>query len=335
MAVKIVRQSHPRTRASYPALLLRQNQQRFYFATIPVDDLYPFVFVSRRDEDPQDGFQRALNEDRADDIARYLSSGRGSIPTNIVLSAQENAGLTYDRRTKSILFSRVSSAFLVLDGQHRLWGYQKCKTRHRVPVAVYSGLTRADETRLFIDINTTQRGVPAALLLDIKQLARIEDERELILRSWFDQLKRDPKSSLAGKLSPAKSVTGKISRVTFNSSIGPVLQSTTALELDNDGRYRLIRNYINAFESELVEKKQITRSAYLQAMFEVFDEVVRAAIAKHANAKEESLREVIRPLTKIDLSSARGGQTRVSKTAIASAFKAALRDTVSISEEML
>src|SRR2546423_1352006 len=76
---------------TYPALLLSQNKHRFYFATIPVDDLFAHCFVSRRHSDPVGGFQRALNSDRADDIARYLASGSGSIPTNIVLSAQPEA----------------------------------------------------------------------------------------------------------------------------------------------------------------------------------------------------------------------------------------------------
>ena len=210
-------------RISYPALLLTQNAHRFYFSTIKVDDLFPSCFVSRRGEDPDIGFQRALNEARAEDIARYLASGTGSIPSNIVLSAQENSDFRYERRTKSISFLPAKSAFLVLDGQHRLWGYQKCSVRHRVPVAIYDGLDRAAEARLFIDINTTQRGVPAALLLDIKELAQIESTKEQTLRGLFDRLNDDSESPLVGKLSPSQSITGKISRVTFNRALGPAL----------------------------------------------------------------------------------------------------------------
>ena len=134
--------SVPTTPPSYPALLLAQNQHRFYFFTIPVEDLFPYCFVARRGEDPIRGFQRSLNEDRADDIAVYLSSGTGSIPSNIVLSAQPRSRFRYSNRSKSVSFDRIPEAFLVLDGQHRLWGYQKCKVRHRVPVAVYQNLTR-------------------------------------------------------------------------------------------------------------------------------------------------------------------------------------------------
>ena len=119
----------PTKRISYPALLVVQNERRFYFATIPVDALFPSCFVARRDEDPLAGFQRALNEPRADDIAKYLAEGNGSIPSNIVLSAEDNADFRYNGKTKSLSFVVVPSAFLVLDGQHRLW----CNGSQRMP----------------------------------------------------------------------------------------------------------------------------------------------------------------------------------------------------------
>ena len=320
---------------TYPALLMVQNAHRFYFATIPVDDLFPYCFVSRRSEEPRAGFQRTLAESRADDIASYLRSGTGSIPTNIVLSAQSDASFTYTRRTKSITFTRTQRAFLVIDGQHRLWGYQKCKKRHRVPVAIYDGLDRAQEARLFIDINTNQRGVPAALLLDIKQIAEIESMREQILRDIFDRLSSDPSSPLVGKLSPAKSIAGKISRVTFNKSVGAVLDAGVIQGMDNDGRYRLVLNYLNAFDAELTDKKMLVRSAFFEAVFELFDEVVRVTISAHGNAKPISLALVIRPLAQIDFSSALGGRTTLTKKALTNLMQTTLRQTIRISEDML
>jgi DGQHR domain-containing protein len=104
-------------RISLPGLLVTQNKHRFYFATIPVDALFPSCFVTRRDEEPVAGFQRALNESRAADIARYLADGSGSIPSNIVLSAQEIADFSYTNKTKSVSFRPNPRAFLVLAGR--------------------------------------------------------------------------------------------------------------------------------------------------------------------------------------------------------------------------
>jgi len=325
----------PGKAASYRALLISQNGRRFYFATIPVEELFPWCFVARRDEDPLAGFQRALNESRADDISKYLSQGTGSIPSNIVLSAQANAHLKYTARAGSISFTPLPGSFLVLDGQHRLWGYHKCPIKHRVPVAIYSGLTRAEEAKLFIDINTTQRGVPAALLLDIKQIAEIESQKEQLLREYFDRLNSDPKSPVVGKLSAAKSLTGRISRVTFNRAVSSALSGGVLLGADADFRYRLILNYLNPFDAELSDKRLLVRSAYFEAVMEVLDEVVRSTIAIHSNAKQESLQKTIRPLARLNFSSGAGGRALPTKKAIVSSLQATLRQSVSLSEDML
>ncbi len=316
---------------SYPALLLSQNRHRFYFSTIPVDDLFPSCFVARREEDPQQGFQRALSEARAEDISKYLAAGNGSIPTNVVLSSQPEAALQYNTRSKTISFSRVPRAFLVLDGQHRLWGYAKCRVKHRVPAAIYEGLSRAEEARLFIDINTNQRGVPAALLLDIKQLAEIENERESLLRSLFDRLQTDSQSSLNGKLSPASSAPNRISRVAFNRSINTALNSEVVRSLATEDIYRLLRNYVNAFDAELSEKNTLTKASYFEAIFEMFDEVVRATMTSSNNVKQASLQDTIRAIAKLDFS----GRGKLTKKGYTDLMQAAFRKGVALSADML
>ena len=316
---------------SYPALALAQNKHRFFFSTIPVQDLFPCCFVARRDEDPDEGFQRVLTESRAEDISKYLSAGSGSIPTNVVLSAQPDANLAYNSRSKTVSFNRVKGSFLVLDGQHRLWGYAKCPIQHRVPVAIYEGLSRAEETKLFIDINTTQRGVPAALLLDIKQLAAMESGKEGLLRELFDKLQVDPQSPLHGKLSPAKSVTDKISRVTFNRAIGTALNSDIMRSLKTEDSYRLIRNYISAFEAELSDSTALVRANYFEAIFEMFDEVLRATMTSHGQVKQQSIQESIRPIAKIDFS----GRGKLTKKNFTDLMQSTFRRRVALSSDML
>jgi DGQHR domain-containing protein len=316
---------------SYPALLLSQNKHRFYFCTVPVDDIFSRCFVARREEDSVLGFQRALSEPRADDISRYLSAGNGSIPTNVVLSAQTEAELQYNARSKTISFSRVPRAFLVLDGQHRLWGYSKCPVKHRVPVAIYEGLTRADEAKLFIDINTNQRGVPSALLLDIKQLAQMESTKEAMLRTLFDKLQTDSESAICGKLSPARSAPNRISRVTFNRGVGTALNSEVVRGLTLDEIQRLLRNYVNAFEAELPEKGMIVKANYFEAILDMFDEVLRATMLQHSNLKQKSIQMIIRPITKLDYT----GRGKLTKNGYTDLMRAAFRKSVAVSADML
>jgi hypothetical protein len=99
--------------------------------------------------------------------------------------------------------------------------------------------------------------------------------------------------------------------------------------MDSDERYRLVLNYLNAFDAELDSKKLLVRSAFFESMFEIFDEVVRATVTATGNAKQEALQETVRLIAKVNYT----GTT--SKKGIVSAMQTALRKTVQISGDML
>jgi DGQHR domain-containing protein len=136
----------------YSVSLVTQGRHRFYTLTMPSDVLAKTCFVSTRYDDPDIGFQRILDKKRAAEIAAYIDNGLGTIPTSIVLSAQPDAELRVIGKGKTLEFQNTRKAFLILDGQHRVYGFSLAKTGLRVPVVVYNGLSRKDESRLFIDI---------------------------------------------------------------------------------------------------------------------------------------------------------------------------------------
>lgn len=324
--------------ASYPAMPLVQNGQRFFLLSVPVQDLYPYCFVTRRLEDPVDGFQRTLSEDRANAIARYLENSKGSIPTNVVLSAQPEARLIYRSGPKTLKFQRVQKAFLVLDGQHRLFGYSRTnrKLGLRVPVAIYENLSRQEEAALFIDINTTQRGVPASLLLDIKQLADREQAHETALRYLFDGLKSDADSPLNGKLSSAEAVRGKISRVTFNRGAKDIIENSVVTKLGPSKQLELVRNYFSALEQSLDDRELLFKSVYFEAFCALFPEVLRLSYAQFNNYKLASMAEVLAPLENVDVSSlAIGGRTKLTKSAIVPVLLTAISGHVEVTDDMV
>lgn len=231
--------------------LVRQGEHRFYSLTLPSELLAETTFVIARDEDPIKGFQRELDEKRAREIAAYIDSGR-TIPNSIVLSAQPEAELLYDRVRKSLSFNDIRKAFLIIDGQHRVFGFMHAKKAFRVPVVIYDGLSRRDETRLFIDINSKQKGVPAELLLDIKKLAEYEKTEDELLREIYDSFLHDTTSSLYGKLSPASKAPGKISRSVFNTALKPLVRAfggKTPSEI-----YEILNAYFAAFTAGVLAK---------------------------------------------------------------------------------
>ena len=146
---------------SYTAVLLTQGNHRFYTLAMPSEVLAETCVVDPRVKNPLDGFQRLLDKKRAQDIADY--SGFGTIPSSIILSAQPEAKLQYVRKARTLRFRKTSRSFLIIDGQHRVYGFHLAKETLRVPVVIYNNLSRAEECRLFIDINTKHRPVPPEL----------------------------------------------------------------------------------------------------------------------------------------------------------------------------
>jgi DGQHR domain-containing protein len=207
---------------SYAARLIIQGTHRFFTLTMPSDVLAETCVVDTREENPDDGFQRVLDPKRAQEIADYIDTGFGTIPCSIVLSAQTEAKLDYSSRTQVLSFRKTPRAFLILDGQHRVFGFKKANARLRVPVVIYNGLRKAEEARLFIDINTKQRPVPNELLLDIKRMAETETDVEALLRDVFDLFAKEKTSPLLGLMSPSTRSRGKLSRVTFNTALRPI-----------------------------------------------------------------------------------------------------------------
>lgn len=92
-----------------------------------------------------------------------------------------------------------------------------------------------------------------------------------------------------------------------------------------------MRNFINAFDAELPEKGTLVRANYFEAIFEMFDEVVRATMRTQQNLKQTSLQEAIRPITKLDYT----GRGKLTKKEYVELMQAAFRQSVSVSADML
>jgi DGQHR domain-containing protein len=282
----------------FSSSLVTQGSHRFYTLTMPSDILAECSYVSNRFDDPEEGFQRRLDKKRASEIADYIDSGFGTIPSAVVLSAQSAAELKDLGRGKTVQFKVGPKSFLVLDGQHRVYGFSLAKTALRVPVVIYNGLSRAEEARLFIDINTKQRPVPNELLLDIKALAKDEGDDERLLREVFDEFYGNPNSALLGKLSKASKAGKRISRVTFNLAAKPLIPVFSGR--DAGEVYTALNGYLIAVVHGLMQigvQESLTNPTVFRAFMYVFTEAAQRVsdrFGKDYTAKNFS--EVMRPV---------------------------------------
>ena len=269
-------------RQSFTASLLTQGKHRFFTLSMPSDVLADTCVVEPRNEDPEKGFQRSLDEKRARDIANYIDAGMGTIPTSIVLSAQAEANLQYRRTARTLSFEKHPRAFLILDGQHRVYGFRLAKTGIRVPVVIYNGLSRTEEARLFMDINTKQRPVPNELILDIKRLAETESNSEALMRDVFDLLEKNVDSPLLSLMSSSERRKGKISRVTFNSAMKAIYDSFTGASAEYV--YNVLSAYLLCCKSGLREHKLeqlIANPTMFKALMLLFPTVAERVNDRH------------------------------------------------------
>ena len=256
--------------------LITQGKYKFYSLTLDSDLLAKICFVTTREEDPKTGFQRVLDKKRAKEIADYIDSGLGTIPNSIILSAQPEANLQLIKNRKILEFTEKPGSFLVLDGQHRVYGFSLSESKLRVPVVIYNNLTRQEESRLFIDINTKQRPVSNELLLDIKRIAEYETDSEHLIMEIFDLFNERTDSPLLGLMSPAKKSTTKLTRVTFNAALNPLFKIFQ--EKETEEIYGIIKNYIHAFIaclSRINAEQTITRPTVFRAAMQLFKSVVK------------------------------------------------------------
>jgi DGQHR domain-containing protein len=275
-------------RLRYSTSLVTQGSHRFFTLTMPSDVLANCCFATSREENPKTGFQRVLDEKRAQEIADYMDLGFGTIPSSIVLSAQPVADLQAIGRGKTIEFTFDPHSFLIIDGQHRVYGFSKAKTKLRVPVVVYNGLNKQQESRLFMDVNTKQRPVPNELLLDIKKLAEAESNEEALLRELFDAFGEDTDSPLIGLTSPSAKVSGKLTRVTFNAAVRPALSSfaTTTTSVI----YPALKGYLQAFYRGLVgidAREALVSPTVFRAIFEIFPDVAQRVVDRSGTTFNE------------------------------------------------
>lgn len=154
-----------------------------YSFCIDPEYLLKIGFILHRTDpnpDTTQAYQRLVNKSRINKIAKYIENS-GYFPNSIIINIEtkrnrdlkfeESSKIPHDGNTNiGILHlpKTYRSAFII-DGQHRLYGYSKTisKSNHTLPVVAFHNLPIEEQSKIFVDINSTQRSVPGNLLQSI------------------------------------------------------------------------------------------------------------------------------------------------------------------------
>jgi DGQHR domain-containing protein len=174
---------------SLPALRAFQNGTEMFLVAIPLKNLAELdIRVERFDASlfdklrngsitPEEllqkqGYQRAIERNRANRFAAYLQQDSAISPT-VVLVNDRNGACSYDEETGEVTFDSSVPLF-VFDGQHRKDGYNKAYLERPelegfpALMVVTSDLDKRREMEQFQVINGTAKGVKTNLVIEIK-----------------------------------------------------------------------------------------------------------------------------------------------------------------------
>jgi len=318
------------------ALPVRYSKVEFYISIIPAKQLFKIAKVSRAEEDPEIGFQRTLGKQRAVNIKKYLDDGN-VIPGSIILSAQNISDLAFDSKDKTITFNDLANSFLVIDGQHRLYGANMSDVNVFLPVCIFKDLNTEQEVQYFLDVNGYQKGVPKTLRLELLKFIAEPTSKDAIRKGLFDSLDEEIESPLCGKMARTKSMPGKISHVPFKTAIDPILDLSPLNNITQDKRVKLLINYLTAIENILLrtfnKTDKLSNAAFFQAVMGAFVDACNLCMTRYGNYKVDSFEKVLDPMTNIDFEYHKGTNQQAIKE-LASAIKHSISINHIISEDV-
>ena len=155
----------------------------FYSFSIEPEYLLKIGFILHRAQTSPEvtsAYQRLVRKPRLTAIGKYIDQG-GYFPNSLIINIQtkKNRALKFERAgniehdsstSMGILYlpQTYRSAFII-DGQHRLYGYSVSKSgsHHTVPVVAFHNLPPEEQTKIFVDINHTQKSVSGNVLHSI------------------------------------------------------------------------------------------------------------------------------------------------------------------------
>lgn len=276
---------------SVPAVRAVQNGQELFLFFLPAKILKALpIQVEKFDpekpyDNPDQGYQRAAEKNRARRFARYLEAADAISPTAIMLN-DRNSQSKYDPKNGTLVFDSDKGPIFNYDGQHRQLGYQfhleadESFAEFPIPVVMTRGMEKLTEMTQFQTINSTAKGVPTALVNAIlaklhstegDEAIRARDHRNVVCYKVTETLNNDPDSPWYQRIAlpnqnqwtkreiaenPTREHTRVMKANSFVDALRPVYDYTAMLKMAStiDERAGEIASIVNEFWSAIKEK---------------------------------------------------------------------------------
>lgn len=221
----------------------QQNGQTMYVGSMKSSDINRIIDVDVRDEilNPK-GYQRHREETRCRRIAEFINQPTSYLPGSILLNLRGSSVFQSNDVNKSqgiLSIPNQKGAAWVVDGQHRMGGFNYTERKFMLPVVFFENLPRRQEMMNFSVINDTQKGINTSLTLSL--LGELRDTNagwKIQAHDIAYQLNRDPDSPWFERINftGARGMHRPVNLASFANALKPLLRPPSffqAMELSD------------------------------------------------------------------------------------------------------
>lgn len=187
------------------------------------------------------GMQRELDVKKVNAVKKYISSFDASFPNSIILNL--NSKYIINKTKTHLEIEKTEDAFTVIDGQHRLSGFDGYikGDKFELVVSIFIDLSISIQANLFKTINSEQKKVDRSLIFDLESYEIFETPRKFV-RDVVVMFNSDKDSPWYKKIK----IIGKKDDISTAGSINSKAFMEPILDFIYDDRdYYEIRNKLN------------------------------------------------------------------------------------------
>ena len=293
----------------FPCLTFKQGKHDLYLFVASAKQLWKILKINRRQENKDEGYQRALSTARVKKISNYIELGN-PIPNSILVSF-DKARMSSDK--KNIIIPSSSDAGWIIDGQHRFAGAHESGKEIKIVVIAFVGLELDEQIQQFVTINREAKGVPSSLYIDLLPYIKNKKPGDLAKERAADiagDIKRDEASPFYAKIvvttAPKK---GEISLTNFVRKVSPlILEGKGILSTYTEKEQKaVISNYYTGLKNVFPSEFKKIESIFFQtigfgALMNALPTVFSLCLKYHQGFSAKDVTETLKKIDYFDFS---------------------------------
>lgn len=193
------------------------------------------------------GIQRKLKNDKLKEIKEYVTNDSEACFPNAIIANLDTSFLLEESIDKIVIDlspnKEKEKGVFIIDGQHRLYSFEKIKTDFELIVVLFKGLELNSQAYLFSTVNDKQQRLNASQVQDLNEIMKIESPEKIVhrLTKVFNNNKsstwKDKINILGGKIiRKNETVYGTMSQYSFAKEIIKLIYPSK--------NYFKVRNYV-------------------------------------------------------------------------------------------